>query len=193
MNRQWPLKEGIGLAPRPAEILDVGAMFTGEGRFESLERQGTARITAVEPNLTAVEHLRRRFPARRYITDVLGDGQTRTFYVCRYPGCSSLYEPDPVVIDRFHGLSAGPGGQFRVTGTEIVQTVRLDDLPQLPTFDMIKIGVQGAELDVLQERRAGSGNRCYRRVGDRVRPALQGAALVRGCRCVHAEPGVFSA
>jgi hypothetical protein len=54
------------------------------------------------------------------------------------------------VIDRFNGIGASPGGNFWVTHTETSPTVRLDDLPELPTFDLIKIDVQGAELDILK-------------------------------------------
>lgn len=71
-------------------------------------------------------------------------------HVTRYPGCSSLLEPDPAVIDLFETLGASPpDGNFLVVDKVDVETVRLDDVPGLRSPDYIKIDVQGAELQVL--------------------------------------------
>lgn len=69
----------------------------------------------------------------------------------RYPGCTSLLEPDPAVIDLFSSIGTeDPFGNFQVMRREPVQTVRLDDLEGLRQPDLIKIDVQGAELTVLE-------------------------------------------
>ena len=48
-------------------------------------------------------------------------------------GFSSLLMPDPKVIDMFMTIGcADPGGNFHVTKTEPVETVRLDVMPDLP-------------------------------------------------------------
>lgn len=77
-----------------------------------------------------------------------------TFHITRWPGNCSLFEPDPAVIDAFHGIGASdPGGNFFVTATERVQTTRLDDVSNIPATDYIKLDIQGAELCVLENGR----------------------------------------
>lgn len=77
-----------------------------------------------------------------------------TFHVTRWPGNCSLLEPDPPVVDAFNGLGAShPEGNFHVLSTERVQTTRLDDVPELPRPDFIKLDIQGAELSVLRHGR----------------------------------------
>ena len=80
----------------------------------------------------------------------LGDGGTAKVHLTRYPGCSSLLEPDPAVINLFETMGCEEDGNFRVVRTEQVQTSRLDDLPADIKTDYIKIDIQGAELMVLQ-------------------------------------------
>lgn len=81
----------------------------------------------------------------------LGDGAEATFYRTRFPGCSSLYEPDPSGIDLFQTIGAGePTGNLYVVDTEQMQTKRLDDIEGFPLVDFIKIDVQGSELDILR-------------------------------------------
>lgn len=63
-----------------------------------------------------------------------------------YPGCSSLFEPDPEVIDRFSQISTDYN--FKVTGVREVQTHTLDSLGL--RADLIKLDVQGSELDILR-------------------------------------------
>ena len=59
---------------------------------------------------------------------------------------SSLYEPDSALLSRFNNLEE----LTRVVRTERVQTRRLDDLPEITNIDLLKIDVQGAELDVFR-------------------------------------------
>src|SRR5581483_5358136 len=72
------------------------------------------------------------------------------FHIARYPGCSSLYEADPTVIDLFSSIGASVGGNFTVSSTAEVKTTRLDDVEGLPAIDFMKLDVQAAELDVLK-------------------------------------------
>jgi hypothetical protein len=59
--------------------------------------------------------------------------------------------PDSGMIDLIQTISAKlPDGNFAVTGTERVQTKRLDDIADCPPCDFLKLDVQGAELDILQ-------------------------------------------
>ena len=142
------------LSPAPwpvVELLDIGAMPEGTPRFQRLVDQGLVSVTSFEPQ--DEERARLGPPSRgnRVLPYVLGDGKPGILHVTRYPGCTSLFEPDPAVIDMFDSMgAAGPGGNFAVMRREPVQTRRLDDIDECPKADFVKIDVQGAELLVLE-------------------------------------------
>jgi FkbM family methyltransferase len=145
------LRDAIGNIPN-IEILDIGAMPEGVNRYDQLIQQELATVTGFEPNLAQLkilEDLKR--PRRRYLPYVLGTGEPATFHVTRYPGCCSLFEPDPNVIDLFADMDAQPpDGNFAVLKTVPTNTRRLDDVPALPPVDFLKADIQGGELDVLR-------------------------------------------
>lgn len=147
-----PYLQAIVGTPIPRiEILDIGAMAEGAERYRPLVDQGLASVTGFEPNPAEFARLSGRAGPYTYHPACLGDGKPATLHVTRYPGCSSLLEPDPAVIDAFSGIGASPpGGNFAVVSTMPVATVRLDDVAGCARPDMIKIDVQGAELLVLE-------------------------------------------
>jgi len=133
------------------EILDIGAAALSPDRFAPLLDKGKARLTGFEPNQTELAKLQANNSNNLYLPYFLGDGNRHIFYVTRYPGCSSLYLPDPGVIDRFATISAGSStGNFHVADTMEVQTTRLDDVKLSAKPDYIKLDIQGAELMVLE-------------------------------------------
>lgn len=132
------------------EVLDIGAREEGADRYAVLVEQGLARVTGFEPEPSAFERLKARPGPYTYFPYVLGDGGPATVHITRYLGCTSLFEPDPTVIDMFQTIAASPpDGNFLVIDKQKVQTVRLDDVSGLAPPDFIKIDVQGAELQVL--------------------------------------------
>ena len=138
--------------PSAIEVLDVGAMAEGEARYAALTQQGIARVTGFEPNSQEIERLRAEGrDGHSWLPHVLGTGEPATFHVTRYPGCSSLYRPDPSMIDLFVSLDATTeDGNFTLAATEEVETTRLDDVDECPPPDYVKIDVQGSELDILR-------------------------------------------
>jgi len=134
------------------EIYDIGAGTEGTDRYAGLVTQQLANITGFEPNQSEFERLQAlNTPRKKYFPHFIGKGGPATFHITQYPGCSSLYEPDPAVINLFTTIGAKlPDGNFALTHTTKVETHKLDDLPELPPCDYMKIDVQGAELDVLQ-------------------------------------------
>lgn len=141
----------LGRPVPPIDILDIGAMLEeGGDHYDPLLTQGLARVTGFEPNPAEFARLVNRPGPYRYLPVFLGDGGTAKFHLTRYPGCSSLLEPDPAVINLFETMGCEEDGNFRVVRTEQVQTSRLDDLPADIKTDYIKIDIQGAELMVLQ-------------------------------------------
>jgi FkbM family methyltransferase len=147
----YPIKQIIEGDLPTIQILDIGAMPEGDDRYSSLVNQGLAQVTGFEPNPEQLQKLNARTGPYRYLPYFLGSGGPATFHIARYPGCSSLYEPDPTVIDLFSSIGAGePGGNFYVVGTLPVETRRLDDISEVSRADYMKLDVQGAELDVLK-------------------------------------------
>lgn len=133
------------------EILDIGALSEGTDRYQALIDRGRARVTGFEPNPDEYARLAKRGYPYSYIPKFLGDGEPHTLHIARYPGCSSLFAPDPAVIDMFSSIGASePGDNFYVQRTESVETTRLDDIKGLARPDYVKIDVQGAELMVLE-------------------------------------------
>lgn len=130
----------------PITIVDVGAQpLVGEDDiFRPLLESGQCHVIGVEP-LESTHHARlSRDPTWRLLPFFLGDGSERTFYETSWGPTSSLYEPNHDGLSDFVGLSES----CLVSQTKVVQTVRLDDLVEEPV-DLLKIDVQGAELDVL--------------------------------------------
>lgn len=148
--RICPIREAISVELSTIDVLDIGAMLESEDRYAGLVAQGLARVTGFEPDPVQFQKLSARQGPYRYLPYFLGTGGAATFHVTRYPGCSSLYEPDPAVIDLFTSIGASAGGNFHVVETLPVLTRRLDDIADIDGADLIKVDVQGAELDVLR-------------------------------------------
>lgn len=149
-QRAFTIAEAIGKPAPEITILDIGAMPTGQERYNSLVSQGCAKVFGVEPSEAALAEV----PAEdqeRFIPNFLGDGLPATFHQARYPGCSSLLAPNDEMINLFQTIGAEPEtGNFAVMETMPVETVRLDDLPKLPKIDFIAIDTQGSELNILK-------------------------------------------
>lgn len=135
----------------PIQILDVGAMLIGPPCYTPLLKLRAAQVTGFEPNPAELARLQAQNVENcTWLPYILGDGKEATFYNTGFAGCSSLYQPNPEVIDLFETLETAPGGGFSVVNTEKVQTRRLDDVEECPDIDFMKIDVQGGELDVLR-------------------------------------------
>jgi FkbM family methyltransferase len=144
------INEALQLELPSVHVVDIGAMAEGEDRYAGLVRHGHASVTGFEPNPHQFKQLAARPGPYRYLPYCLGDGRPATIHVTRYPGCTSLYEPDPAVINLFTAMGAEEGGNFHVIQTLSIDTHRLDDVPDLGPAHLMKLDVQGAELDVLR-------------------------------------------
>jgi len=138
-----PLEQLIGRAAR-IKVVDVGANpIDGTPPYASLLRTGGADVVGFEPNPEALAKLNlMKGPTETYLPHAVGDGQRQTLYICAAPGMTSLLQPDPAVLSRFHGFPAW--GQ--VVETMSVDTVRLDDVEDIIGAQFLKLDIQGGEL-----------------------------------------------
>ena len=147
----FSLIEILGPLTPEINLLDIGAMIEGDPRYTPIYHSGYAKLTLVEPNKDSNELLFKAFGDETDILNIfLGDGKKATIYVTYYPGCTSIFEPDPFIIDKFFSIGTGPKSNFEVIRTENAKTVRLDDISPRKNFDYIKLDIQGSELRVLQ-------------------------------------------
>ena len=140
-----------GVAPR-VKVVDIGANpIDSEPPYAGMLRAGLAEVVGFEPNPAALAVLEsRKGPLERYFPHAVGDGARHVLHLCQAPGMTSLLEPDPAVLALFHGFPEWG----RVLGTEAVDTVRLDDVPETAGADLLKLDIQGAELMVLRHAEA---------------------------------------
>ena len=133
------------------KVVDIGASpIDGRPPYAPLLRAGHADVIGFEPNASELTRLNRmKGPHETYLPHVIGDGARHTLYICHAPGMTSLLPPNPAVLNLFHGFP----DWGRVLSTELVDTVRLDDVPDTAGAEMIKIDIQGAELMALSHGR----------------------------------------
>jgi FkbM family methyltransferase len=84
-----------------------------------------------------------------YLSYAVGDGTEGTLRICRAPGMTSLFVPDPVALKHFGGFSKWG----EVISESRVATRRLDDIAEIDAVDFLKIDVQGSELAVFRSGR----------------------------------------
>ena len=152
INDLFLLKNILSLSLPMLEIMDIGAMLEGVDRYAVIIRQGLGKVTGFEPNPESLANLEKRKGPYKYLPYFLGNGKEATFHITRYPGCSSLLEPNGNLIELFSTISTKPEreGNFEVIRTMNVETTRLDDIGGVEKPDYVKIDVQGAELMVLE-------------------------------------------
>jgi len=136
-----------GLSPKQ-KVVDVGAyQIAGDPVYAPLLADPKTELIGFEPNPDALAALRgSQGSGRVFLPFAVGDGRRRTLHICAAPDMTSLLEPNPDVLNLFHGFPTW--GQ--VVATESVQTVRLDDLAETSGATFLQMDIQGAELMALQ-------------------------------------------
>lgn len=133
---------------RVTHVVDVGANpVDGDPPYKNMLLQGLCTVTGFEPQAQALAALnRRKGPHETYLPYAIGHGGPAELNICRYSGWTSLLKPRAAALEVF------PQFQSNATVESVLalHTQRLDDVAELTAFDMLKIDVQGAELDVFQ-------------------------------------------
>ena len=144
------LEEIIGIDISKILLLDIGAMETSEpGRFEALYKNNLLKVIGFEANKD--EYLKlKNTKNKKYLNYCLGDGNEGILYVTKFPGCTSLYEPNSKIINLFNSMGTESDLNFMVTEKRKVKTHRLEEIRGINKTDVIKIDTQGSELDILK-------------------------------------------
>ena len=104
------------------------------------------RIWGFEPQKEAFDELvATAGPHETYFPNAVGDGKDHTLYVSQVSGFTSIF---PFLMKGFTTFRFWGPRARRVT-EHAIDTVRLDDLDDLPQIDCLKIDVQGAEQMII--------------------------------------------
>ena len=134
----------------PIKVVDIGANpIEGEPSYENLLKHGQAQVVGFEPNKEAYGTLSKtQAPNEQFYCQAIGDGSAAKLYLTRHSGFTSLFRPDQRSAEYL-----GFKRPMRISSTEEFTTHRLDDLEFVPSIDILKIDIQGGELDVISNAR----------------------------------------
>lgn len=131
-------------------VVDIGASFYGGSGlppYHDLLQKGHVHLVGFEPNPGELEDLLSRKGANEtYLPHAVYDGKPQELKLCKASGMSSLLEPNRALLGAFHGFDVWG----EVVSRERIETVRLDDVPEISDLDFLKIDIQGAELEVFR-------------------------------------------
>jgi FkbM family methyltransferase len=135
---------------RRAIVFDVGA-HVGDFAEAVLAHQPWARLHAFEPEPEAFAELHRRLgPFGDVALNNLALGSEngeRELLVSRFREASSFFEPGRVLENRLYGIDFGVERRISVPVGTLDDYVRQKGIEWI---DLLKLDVQGSELDVLQ-------------------------------------------
>lgn len=137
--------------PLRVNIVDIGASSHGQltEPYAPLMQADLATVVGFEPDPEAHAKLCEIYAGNesyRYLPYFVGKGGPATYYETNWFMTGSLYKPNKPLLDAFFQL----GDVVQLVAEHPVETVSLDQLSDLGNVDMVKIDVQGGELDVFK-------------------------------------------
>lgn len=135
------------LAPaRKTTIVDVGANPINAPDYANLLRLGGCKVVGFEPQATAFAELQKTAGENEtYYPFAVGKGEPLQLRLYKLSGMTSIFDP---YVPALAMLGKIPYTKIRETVT--IDTVALDQVDDLPEFDLLKIDIQGAENLVFQ-------------------------------------------
>lgn len=133
---------------RATAVVDIGANpIDGDPPYKAMLAAGLCTVVGFEPQKDALDQLNaRRGPNETYLPYAVGDGGEHVLHVCRASGMTSLFKPDRNALRHFENFLFWGD----VVREEPIDTVRLDDVTEIASLDLLKIDVQGSELSVFR-------------------------------------------
>lgn len=135
----------------PVQVVDVGANpIDGAPPYGPLLTAGIAVVTGFEPQPSAYAQLTAMADDQhRYLPYAVGDGSPQLLRVCAESGFTSIFEPDAQQLALLTDFARMAAVHDRME----VQTRRLDDVEEIDRIDLLKIDIQGGELQVFRSGR----------------------------------------
>lgn len=137
------------------QVVDVGAMLLETPPYKPLLDLPRSTLLGFEPGEEERLKLEKHYGVDKtpdgrqrytFLPHVVGDGRDGVFRSCEWNATSSLYEPNVPLLSRFMGMREAHVAKERIP----VKTRSLDELPEALGMTMLKMDVQGAELDVIR-------------------------------------------
>lgn len=134
------------LAPeRRTRVVEVGANPINDNPYANLRASGHCEVWGFEPDPRAFAKLTPS-DVETYLPYAIGRGGPATLHVTKVASLTSLLRPSAETTTFFQRL-ASPA---TVVEEVALETHRLDDLDAVPPFDLLKIDVQGGEVQVFE-------------------------------------------
>jgi FkbM family methyltransferase len=141
------LKDIVPLADH-LQIMDIGAACIAEVPiYRALLDEGIGELNAFEGDSRQIAKIQETYGDRaRVFSNFLADGLEHTLYLAHEEsGMTSLLKPNMDALKFFNNFE-----HFgKIEKTVQVRTTRLDDIPEVPQIDFLKMDIQGSELAVL--------------------------------------------
>ncbi len=131
---------------RATVVVDVGANPLDDPPYRALLDMHGCNVIGFEPQADAFERLQTsKSPHETYFPFAVGDGSKKELRIFRNSGMTSVFDP---YLPTMRLLGRTRMGQVR--DRHEMQTVALDEVPEIGRFDLLKIDIQGGEVDVFR-------------------------------------------
>ena len=128
-------------------IVDVGANPVEDVPYHPLLSAGGCTVTGFEPQKAAFDKLQKiKGPLETYHHFAVGDGGRRSLNLMAHDTMTSFYHGD---MDSCEYLKRF-GNSLKIKQQVMIDTVALDQAPDVPDFHLLKIDIQGGEIDVFR-------------------------------------------
>lgn len=130
----------------PVYILDIGANPIDIPPYANILSRGHCHVFGFEPQRDAYDKLvLNKSSNETYYQNAVGDGGSVEFKQYRESGLSSTFDIDYENLE-YLGRSKRA---VQIIDKEIIKTIKLDDIDDLPNVDLLKIDVQGSEVSII--------------------------------------------